>query len=286
MNQALFSALTTTEVPAPGIRLWSLGQAGIAIRDGSRLVLVDPYLSDWLEQPSEMNPEPVTRFQPPPMTPEEVPEPDVVLCTHEHPDHLDPGTIAVLAERSTSTVFVVPLPLVGDALALGVPDEQLIGVRVDQPFHLPGVDGLALPAAHAFHAEAFGGYTYWLDDAGDHRAVGYVLTIGGVRIFHSGDTVFWPQMDARLAELEIDVGILPVNGRDWKREREGLVGNLTAREAADLAAAARFGLVVPCHYDGIVGNTGDLDGFVRYLTDTYPDQDHAIPAAAGLEVRP
>ncbi len=262
--------------PGGGVRLRGLGQAGVAVEGGGRRLLIDPYLSDWLERPGPANPEPVTRARPAPVAPEEIEPPDLVLCTHEHPDHLDPGTVAVLARRSPATTFVVPLPLTGQLAELGVAPDRILGVAVDTEYEVAGVSVLAIPSAHAFAPGSFGGYTYWLDDQGRHRAVGYVVSVGGVRLYHSGDTVYWPGMDERLAELSVDVGVLPINGRDWRRERAGLVGNLSAVESADLAAAAGFGTVVPCHYDGIVGNTADPAEFVAYLTRTYPSQRHAL----------
>ena len=263
-------ALSNAAVAAGRVRLWGLGQAGVALRGGGRLVLVDPYLSDWLERPSAQNPQPVRRATPRRVAPEDIPVPDIVLCTHEHPDHLDPGTVAVLARRAGTTRFVVPQPLVGDVIALGAWPQRVVGVVADRPVDVDGVEVLALPAAHALHPEAFGGYSYWLDGEGRHRAVGYVVTIDGVRVFHAGDTVYWPGMQERLRGLAIDVGLLPINGRSWQRERRGIVGNLTAREAAELAVAAGFRLAVPMHYDGIAGNTADPARFGEHLAAMSP----------------
>ena len=76
-------------------------------------------------------------------------------------------------------------------------------------------------------------------------------------MFHAGDTIWWPGLEAELRELTPDVAILPINGRDAMRERAGVWGNLTAHEAAALAAAAGVPAVVPCHFDGVAGNLGD-----------------------------
>ncbi len=54
------------------------------------------------------------------------------------------------------------------------------------------------------------------------------------------------------------------------REAAGLWGNLTADEAAALAAAAGVPAVVPCHFDGVVGNLGDPDAFVAALHERGP----------------
>jgi L-ascorbate metabolism protein UlaG (beta-lactamase superfamily) len=86
-------------------------------------------------------------------------------------------------------------------------------------------------------------------------------------VFHAGDTIWWPGLEDELRELAPDVAILPINGRDAMREAQGLWGNLGAREAAALAAAAGVPVAIPCHFDGVEGNLGDPDAFVAALPD-------------------
>lgn len=268
----LASTVARARPPANGISVWSLGQAGFLIRSPEVTVGIDLYLSDWLERESPLNPHPVTRARPRPFPPDELPAMEVVLATHEHPDHLDPGTISVVAAQSSAPWIVVPEPARPSVLALGAPAGQVIGALRDRWVELPGVSVCPVGAAHALHPDAFGGYTFWLDEQGRDRAVGYVVVVNDVRVYHSGDTVYWPGLVERLQELEIDIALLPINGRDWMREREGIVGNLTAPEAAELAWQAGIELIVPCHYDGIVGNTVDPGGFASYLTRRHPTQ--------------
>lgn len=268
----LAATITRTTPPADGISLWRLGQAGFLVRTPEVTIGIDLYLSDWLERVSDDNPEPVTRATPSPLRPEDLPRLDVAFATHEHPDHLDPGTIAAIARRHPTTRVVVPEPLRQHAVALGVGEGQVVGALRDRVFDLPGLVVRPVAAAHAFHPEAFGGYTFWLDEHGHDRALGYVLELNGVRLFHAGDTVYWPGMAEHLRDLHIDIGLLPINGRDWARERAGLVGNLSVDDAAALAWHADMDLVVPCHYDGIVGNTADPGAFATALSRTYPQQ--------------
>ena len=67
-----------------------------------------------------------------------------------------------------------------------------------------------------------------------------------------------------------DLAILPINGRDPLREAKDIWGNLDAEEAAQLAAAAGVPAVVPCHFDGVAGNLGDPDTFLRALAFRAP----------------
>lgn len=268
----LASTLARATPPADGISIWSLGQAGFVIRSPEVTVGIDLYLSDWLERTSEDNPNPVTRTRPSPLSPDELPPMEVVLATHEHPDHLDPGTISVLATRAQAPWMVVPEPARRAVVGLGAAAGQVVGALRDRWVELPGLTVCPVAAAHALHPDAFGGYTFWLDAKGHDRALGYVLVVNGVRVYHSGDTVYWPGLVERLQDLDVDIALLPINGRDWMREQDGIVGNLTAPEAAELAWQAGIDLVVPCHYDGIVGNTADPGEFASYVTRRHPTQ--------------
>ena len=55
--------------------------------------------------------------------------------------------------------------------------------------------------------------------------------------------------------MQIEVALLPINGRDDERHRLGIVGNMDAGEAVDLALAIGASVLVPYHWDGFEGNT-------------------------------
>jgi L-ascorbate 6-phosphate lactonase len=284
VTAALPTAIEAAAVPDGAVRLWRLPQSGFVVRGGGRTVLLDPWLSARLEAETSGDPHPVQRVSPPPCRAEELPEADLVCCTHEHPDHLDPETLAAIATRSPRAVFVVPAPLADEVAAAGIDAARVVGVEVEQPRTIAGVELLALPAAHALPAGPGGGYDFWRDDDGRHRAVGYVLRLGGVTVFHAGDTVRTPGDAERLRAERVDVALLPVNGRDWMRETRGLVGNLEPSEAVDLAAAAGIPQLVLCHFDWIVGNTGDPSLAIAYaVAERLPLGVHLV-GADGLVV--
>ncbi|MFN3337820.1 MAG: MBL fold metallo-hydrolase, partial [Thermomicrobium sp.] len=64
-----------------------------------------------------------------------------------------------------------------------------------------------------------------------HGFCGYVVALGGVRLYHAGDTIVYDKLGETVGALEPQVALLPINGRDWYREREDIVGNLDIREA-------------------------------------------------------
>ena len=79
-----------------------------------------------------------------------------------------------------------------------------------------------------------------------------------------------------LSGFTIDVGFLPINGRDIFRNRLGVVGNMNALEAADLAAHLKFDIVVPVHFDMYANNSEGIAPFVDRLYQKHPGQKFHI----------
>jgi L-ascorbate 6-phosphate lactonase len=272
--------------PADGVIVWLLGNAGVLVGDAhGRRIAIDPWTSDWLESRSPDNPDPVVRQRPARLTSEELADlVDAVLVTHEHPDHLDPGLVPALADAGVP-VFL-PRGCVPAARACGHPASALHPVEVGDEIDVSGFSVVAVPAAHAFAGGGYGAYSEWLDADGAHRAVGFVVRCGGRVLFHAGDTVMWRGLPEALRAADVDTCLLPINGRDWLREERGLVGNLTARESADLAAACGADVLVPIHFDGVVGNTGSPGEVVDYASATYPQLTVALPGRSGIHLAP
>lgn len=214
-----------------------LGQAGFLLEHAGRRVVVDPYLSDTLTRKYAGTEKPHDQLAPHVMAPADLAPVDLVLASHGHTDHLDPGTLAPLLSASPDAVLVAPAAV--SALAVDraqVIEERVIGVAAGESVEVRGVRVRAVPAAHESLAPEF---------------LGYVIELGPFRVLHTGDTVPYPGQ----AEIAgpVDVALVPINGRGIP----GTPGNLDAEEAAELAAALPARVAVPIHHGMFAFNTAD-----------------------------
>ena len=158
---------------------------------------------------------------------------DLILLTHAHPDHMSPPDIRRIATPET---FLLGPQSVADEL----PDYE---VRVVAPGDTGSIDGIQYEAVAAyniakqFHPRANG----W---------VGYVVEMGGERIYIAGDTEGIPEMRAL---KNIDVAFIPMN----------LPYTMPPEEAADAVKAFHPKVVYPYHYRG-----SDLSVFEKALAGT------------------
>lgn len=250
---------TLADLPLPdrGVGLNWLGQAGFVLRATGATVLIDPFLAPWNGRLYES--------ALPPARAEGV---DLVLCTHEHVDHFDAASAPAIAAASPGAVFVVPAPIVDMVTESGVASDRVMGVQPGDDVELAGLRIRPVPAMHGVTMEDAYGFGQELS-GGLTRFLGFVLDAGGVRLYHAGDTIHFDGVEALLRTLEIDVGMLPINGRDPEREARGIVGNLSEREAAWLSREAAFDLLIPMHYDLFARNRG----YPAHLVDSV-DRDH------------
>jgi L-ascorbate 6-phosphate lactonase len=220
-------------VPVKALELTWLGQAGFLLEaEGCRL-LIDPWVS----------PADGRLIEPPP--PELACEQAAyVLVTHEHLDHLDLPFLHRVAERSPDALLVLPQPIADQAQNV----LRLSPVRPGDQIDLSAFSVEVVPAWHSVSAEdPF--------SEGDGRFVGYLIRVGDAVVYHAGDTVVTDGLLASLEGKQIDVALLPVNGRDFFREAQGIVGNMNVGEAVELARRLGAHTLVPYHWDGFAGNT-------------------------------
>lgn len=238
--------------PGDGIVLWWLGQSGFLVKSATRRVLLDPYLSDSLTRKYEHTDKPHVRMTRLAIAPGRLQHIDVVTSSHNHTDHLDQETLAAVLAANPLAEFLIPeanREFVADRLQCE--QDWPKALRDGESTAVADVEFHAVPAAHNELER---------DDEGRCRYLGYVLRMGGVTIYHSGDTLRYPGMADLLRPFAVDVALLPINGN---RPERRVAGNLFGDEAAKLARDIGARLVIPCHYEMFEFNTESPALFVE-----------------------
>jgi len=129
-----------------------------------------------------------------------LPKPDLVLVTHPHFDHFDPKTLEAVVPAGGQTVLVVP-----KTVAEKIPEtlRARVTVKVLTNGERAEVLGIAVEAVPAYNTSP--GKEKFHPKGRDN---GYVLTIGGKRVYIAGDTEDTPETRALKG---IDVAFLPMN---------------------------------------------------------------------------
>lgn len=218
----LAGAQTTDTVPAGGgnITVIPINHATVEFQHAGKVILVDP-----TAQGSYAG----------------LAAPDLILITDLHGDHMDPATVDKL--KKAATTVVVP-----QAVADKIPG---IVMKNGEKKTVAGVEIEAVPMYNLQRGPAAGQLFH---DKG--RGNGYILTLGGKRVYLSGDTECTPEMKAL---KNIDVAFVSMN----------LPYTMPASEAAACVNAFKPTIVYPYHYRG-----QNLQEFADALKGT-----------AGVEVR-
>lgn len=164
---------------------------------------------------------------------------DVILVTHDHPDHLSPDD---LAKVCTSETQVVASPLCKD----GVKNLKAKQTTFLEPGKKTSVAGIEIEAVPAYNLNKFRepGQPF---HSKEKPGLGFVVQMDGTRVYHAGDSDFIPEMRS----IKCDVALLPVSGTYV----------MTAEEAAEAAAAIKPRIAIPMHYGAIVGSEADAAKF-------------------------
>lgn len=191
-------------------------QSSIRIKDGDSAIYIDPF---------QLTAEPH--------------DADYILITHDHYDHFSPEDIGKAA--NSQTLLIVPEKMGRRAQEVFGLVRQIVTVKPGDCREVEGLEFETVAAYNVrkpFHPKSAG----W---------VGYVLRIGGKRIYISGDTDATKEAEA----VRCDIALIPIGG----------AYTMDAKKAAELVDAIRPETVIPTHYGSIVGKPSDGDLFAGYV---------------------
>ncbi len=180
-----------------------IGHSALMI-NGSRKVLIDPFLTG--------NPVSETTI-------DDITECDIVIVTHDHGDHL--GDSFEICKKTGATLVSLY------EIAVKAEEENLKAEQMNVGGTIEN-NGVKVSMVPALHTANLGG-----------TAVGVVVELDGISIYHSGDTGLTMDM-ALIGEMyKPDIAFLPIDGRF----------TMTPRLAAKAVEILKVPKVVPIHFN-------------------------------------
>ncbi len=166
-------------------------------------------------------------------------EADILLITHEHFDHLSSEDLKKVVGPQT---IAISMQMCAQELStLGLAE-----VRIMKAGDVIEVKGIGIEAVESYNINKFKEPGLVFHPREDGK-LGFVIDIGGIRVYHSGDTDDIPEM----ANIKADIALLPVSGTYV----------MTADEAAKAVTKLEPKLAIPMHYGTIVGSEIDAQRF-------------------------
>ncbi len=156
----------------------------------------------------------------------------IVLVSHAHYDHYNTDDIAKVS--SGTTKFIAPADVVKEQKGNG----QVL--KPGQTIEVNDVKITGVPAynpAKQFHPKS-------------NNWVGFVIEVGGKRIYYAGDTDQTAEMKAL---KNIDLALLPIGGKY----------TMNAEEAAEATKQFKPKEAVPYHWGDIIGGKADAEKFAK-----------------------
>ena len=206
-----------------------LGQGGYQFQLGDKELVVDPYLSDSVNEFDGL-----ARLVPVPIQPEAL-MPDLIVCTHDHIDHLDQATLK--HTDFLKNTYAGPENCLAQFRKMGIPEKNLRSLNRGESLTL----GEA--TIHGVFAE--------------HTAdsIGLVIQYQGTTLYVVADSTYEAQL-LEASQYNPDVLICCINGK-W--------GNMNYTDAAKLAKKLGVKVAIPGHYGMFAQNTEDPAKFTAAL---------------------
>ncbi len=167
-------------------------------------------------------------------------KPDIVFCTHDHIDHLDPIAVPEIAKHYPSCIISGPTSVVNKLRDMGIDPGRIKKLNKGMN-EIVGVFKLrATPADHS-----------------DEYSVGIIVETESKKIYISGDSRYYKELAGEVIETggkDIDLALICINGN---------YNNMNIDEAVDVIKEINPEVASPMHYGLFEENTADPTIFVR-----------------------
>lgn len=208
-----------------------IGQSGYILNDANTEICIDPYLSDVVDKVADRG-----RLVPCPIEPQDL-KSNVVICTHDHLDHLDSEAIKKMDKENK--VFVCPTDCIEHLNELGVKHIQRLNEGDNITFGNFNITGVFA----------------------DHTivAIGLLIKHCGKTLYFTGDTFYHKKIE-EMKQYDIDYMFICINGK---------LGNMNVDEAIKLTSIINPKVGIPTHYGMFASNTENPNIYIDQVENGF-----------------
>lgn len=165
---------------------------------------------------------------------------DFILLTHDHPDHFEASSLQNVAKDDS--LFVYPVTI-AETVADVVRGHDTLVVLPEKWYEDGPLEFETVPAYNLekpFHPK-------------DNAWVGYLFSLGDLRLYISGDTDHTEES----ADVSADIALVPIGGHF----------TMDPKEAAELVNEIAPEYVIPTHYGSMVGSPEMAEEFAELVDE-------------------
>ncbi len=204
-----------------------IGQSGYILNDGKTEICIDPYLSNVVDRIAKRG-----RMVKAPFLPEEL-KSDVIICTHNHLDHVDIDAIPLI--KKGNMLFLAPSDAKNQLVECGVTKFKEFDEGATEK-----IGDFEFTAVFADHTVP---------------AIGVIVKHSRITMYFSGDTEYNEKLE-ELAKYNIDIMFICINGK---------LGNMNVDEAVKLTKIINPKVGIPTHYGMFESNTENPENYTSKL---------------------
>lgn len=165
---------------------------------------------------------------------------DIVFITHSHEDHLSPSDMKKVV--GPDTVIITAKETEGAVKKLF--KNRIIPMLPGEKINIGKIEITAVAAYNIRKTKFHPSEKKWL---------GFIISFGGVKIYHTGDTELIPEMKT----IDTDIIILPL-GQTYTFD--------SVDEAVNAAIETKAEIAIPVHYGEYEGTIADAKQFAEKLS--------------------